>query len=178
LEGGFYRLWRQVELKVIQGRNLGSSNDEAAGSSEERPEIDVLCEIHLNDILCGCTTVQKSSGLTEWHEHFSFPGLPPFENLEIVVWKDRNLSKPVKLGSTCIPLCNFRRAEFVEGWFPVVRQIEALGVDKLICDLRLKIRVDEYVASSWYFAVPSMCHREVILPYACYAGLMTVRCQQ
>ena len=148
MEGGFYRLWRQVELSVMQGRNLGSSNTETTGSHEERSEIDVACEIHINDTLCGRTTVKRGSELTDWHEHFSFPGLPPFENLKIMVWKDRKLSRRINLGSTCIALCNFRRGDSVEGWFPVVRQIEALGVENRIGDLRLKIRVDEYVISS------------------------------
>jgi len=148
MEGGFYRLWRQVELTVIQGRNLGPLKNETAGNSEERSEIDAACEIYLNDTLCGRTTVKKGSEFTDWHEQFSFPGLPPFGNLKIVVWKDRKLSRPINLGSTCIVLCNFRRGEFVEGWFPVVRCVEALGVENRVGDLRLKIRVDEYVVSS------------------------------
>lgn len=147
MEGGFYRLWRQVDLTVIQGRNLGSTNTEAVGNSEEC-SADVSCEIHLNDILCSRTTVKKVAASMDWYEHFSFPGLPPFEKLEIVVFKERHSSKPLNLGSACITLCNFRRGEFVEGWFPVVRQIEALGVENYVGELQLKIRVDEYVVLS------------------------------
>jgi hypothetical protein len=136
-------MWRQVDLTVIEGRNLGQPIRESAGNDEERPEIEASCEIHLNDTLCGRTIAKKGAELTDWHEHFSFPGLPPFKNLEIVVWKDLKSSNPIKLGSTCIPLCNFRRGEPVEGLFPVVRRVEAFGIENHVGDLRLIIRVDE-----------------------------------
>ena len=179
LEGGYYRLWRQVDLTVIQGRNLGTSNGRATRSNlnQERSEVDVSCEIHLNDIICGRTTVKNGGELIDWHESFSYPGLPPFEILEVVVWKDRKSSKPVKLGSTCIMLCNFRRGEFVEGWFPVVRRVEGLGVENHMGDLRLKVRVDECVLLPWSVVVLKFhqgSHPTVVL--LCWAAGRTSSC--
>ncbi len=141
-------MWRQVDLTVIQGRHLGLSNLDIGGKDDlkggDNTDVDVSCEIHLNRILCSRTTVQRSLASPDWHENFSFPGLPPFENLEIVVWKERKMSKPVSIGSTRISLSNFRRGEPVEGWFPVI-QPRQLGSESRVGDLRLKIRVDEYV---------------------------------
>ena len=150
-EGGSYRMWRQVDLTVIQGRNLGLSKPETGGKDDSKDgdnsDIDVSCEIHLNSVLCSRTTVKRSLASPDWHENFNFPGLPPFENLEIVVWRERKMSKPVSMGSTRISLSNFRRGEPVEGWFPVV-QPRQLGTESRVGDLRLKIRVDEYVPLS------------------------------
>lgn len=139
-------MWRQVDLTVIQGRNLGLSKLDAGGKDDgDNSDVDVSCEIHLNSVLCSRTTVKRSLASPDWHENFSFPGLPPFEILEIVVWRERKMSKPVSIGSTRVFLSNFRRGELVEGWFPVV-QSRQLGSESRVGDLRLKIRVDEYVA--------------------------------
>ncbi|KAF7339472.1 Elongation of fatty acids protein [Mycena sanguinolenta] len=85
-DGGSYRMWRQVELTVIQARNLGntrlveSSNGAAVIGGTDNPEatdpvdLDVSCEIHLNNMLCGRTTVKKGIGSPDWHENFTFYG--------------------------------------------------------------------------------------------------------
>jgi C2 domain len=151
-EGGSYRMWRQVDLTVIQGRNLGIARPLAGVSSDgtsgldldSRPETDVVdldvsCEIHLNDILCGRTTVKKGIGPPDWHESFTFSDIPPFENLDIIVWREKRLIKPTVMGSVRVTLSNFRRGETVEGWFPVLHN----GTGLQIGDIRLKIRVDE-----------------------------------
>ncbi|KAF9481431.1 GTPase activating protein [Pholiota conissans] len=160
MDGGSYRMWRQVELTVIQGRNLGLTRYTYGTSSgdnpdNEGPDVDLSCEIHLNDILCSRTTAKKGLGSPDWHESFIYPGLPPFENLDIVVWREKKLYKPVVVGTTRVPLTNFRRGDTVEGWFPVV-QAGAIGNEVQYGDLRLKIRVDE----------------EIILPYSSYSKLM------
>ncbi|KAJ3515401.1 hypothetical protein NLJ89_g1775 [Agrocybe chaxingu] len=138
LDGGSYR-----------PSNNGDPNDGDGG------DVDVSCEIHLNDILCSRTTVKRGLGSPDWHESFSFPGLPPFENLDVVVWKEKKLHKPSILGMTRIALGNFRRGDTVEGFFPVM-QAGSIGTEVQVGDLRLKIRVDE----------------EIILPYSSYAGLL------
>jgi hypothetical protein len=150
-EGGSYRMWRQVELTVIQGRNLGvvrplvpSPSDEVRHDPDTRPEpeladLDISCEIHLNDILCGRTTVKKGIGSPDWHESFTFSDVPPFENLDIIIWREKRLFKPAIIGSVQVTLSNFRRGETVEGWFPVLHSSAGVQVG----DLRLKIRVDE-----------------------------------
>ncbi|KAH9486933.1 putative Ras GTPase-activating-like protein ngap [Psilocybe cubensis] len=159
MDGGSYRMWRQVELTVTQGRNIGipvnSYNGHDYGAENDGADVDVSCEIHLNDILCSRTTTKRGLGALDWHESFLFSGLPPFENLEIVVWREKKLSKPAVLGITRIALANFRRGDTVEGWFPVL-QTGSIGTEVQFGELRLKIRVDE----------------EIILPYSCYKGLM------
>ena len=107
-EGGSYRMWRQVELTIVQGKNLGLTRYDGNGSDVNLEydglEVDLSCEIHLNDILYSRTTVKKGPGSPGWHENFTFPGLPPFENLDIIVWQEKKLSKPSVLGITRITL--------------------------------------------------------------------------
>ncbi|KAK7058960.1 hypothetical protein VNI00_001584 [Paramarasmius palmivorus] len=163
-EGGSYRMWRQVELKVIQGRNLGNTKPFDGGSdpvedtdsmSDHDPvDLDVTCDIQLNKETCGRTTTKKGVGSPEWHESFIFSDLPPFENLEVVVWRVKKLFRSSKLGSISIALSNFPRGEAVEGWFPVLMQGSTTG-DLHVGDVRLKLRVDE----------------ELILPYSAYDRL-------
>ncbi|OBZ79003.1 Ras GTPase-activating protein gap-2 [Grifola frondosa] len=161
-DGGLYRMWRQVELTCLQGRNLGTSRP----LSEEPPceldakadadaiDMDVFCEMHLNGFLSGRTTVKKGIGSADWHERFTFADLPPFENLEIVVWREKKLMKPAIIGTVLIVLVNFRRGEYVEGWFPVLYGGQTASMQA--GELRLKIRVDE----------------EIILPFYAYSGLL------
>ncbi|KDR84991.1 hypothetical protein GALMADRAFT_233525 [Galerina marginata CBS 339.88] len=158
LDGGSYRMWRQVELTVIQGRNLGIVKHDMGvdnGLDNDGADVDISCEIHLNDILCSRTTPKRGMGSSDWHESFAFTGLPPFENLDIVVWREKKMFKPAVIGITRIALGNFRRGDTVEGWFPVL-QTGSIGTEVQYGELRLKIRVDE----------------EIVLPYSCYAGLM------
>ena len=141
-------MWRQVELTVIQGRNLGNTRlidaaYPAESNSESDPvDLDVYCEINLNNILCGRTTIKKGIGSPDWHESFTFSDLPPFEYLDIVVWREKKLFKPSLLGTVRIALSNFRRGEQMDGWFPVV-QLGPIATDFRVGELRLKIRVDE-----------------------------------
>ena len=157
-DGGSYRMWRQIELTVTQGRNLGSTKpfvDTLTGNGmsvlsndpytdQDTVDLDVSCEIHVNNMLCGRTTVKRGIGSPEWHESFTFSDLPPFETLEVIVWRDKKLFKPILMGSVRITLSNFRRGESIEGWFPVLHS-GPLGRDLQIGDIRLKLRVDEYV---------------------------------
>ncbi|KAF8898740.1 Rho GTPase activation protein [Infundibulicybe gibba] len=163
-DGGSYRMWRQVELTIIQGRNLGyskpfESNGNANGMElamdSDVVDIDVSCEVNLNDIACGRTTVKKGIGSPEWHEAFVFSDLPPFDTLAIVVWREKKLFKPAILGSIRVALGNFRRGETVDGWFPVLHGGTTVN-DVQVGEIRLKIRVDE----------------EIILPYSAYSKLL------
>ncbi|KAF9270219.1 Rho GTPase activation protein [Marasmius fiardii PR-910] len=162
-EGGSYRMWRQVELNVLQGRNLGNtkpfdvaSNEDSDSPSEPDPvDMDVHCEVKLNDVICGRTTTKKGVGSPDWHENFTFGDLPPFDNLEVVVWREKKLFKSSPLGTIRIALSNFPRGEAVEGWFPVLHSGSATG-DLQVGELRLKLRVDE----------------ELILPFATYERLL------
>ena len=142
-------MWRQVELTIIQGRNLGNNTTplELNGDFNSEPDatdFGVSCEIHLNDILCGRTTVKKGIGSPDWHESFTFSDLPPFETLDVLVWREKKLFRPAILGSVRVSLTNFRRGESVEGWFPVLHGGSIAG-DVQVGELRLKLRVDESV---------------------------------
>lgn len=149
-------MWRQVELTVMQGRNLGNSKpfevtdlDDDGNDSASEPDpvdLDVYCEVMLNEALCARTTVKKGIGSPEWHENFILSDLPPFDSLDILVWREKKLFKPSVLGTVRIALNNFRRAESVEGWFPVLQNI-SIASDLQVGDIRMKIRVDEYVLS-------------------------------
>jgi C2 domain len=150
-------MWRQVELTLIQGRNLGNTkpfiesmtNTGIVGNADpylepEAIDLDVSCEILLNNTPCGRTTVKKGIGSPDWHENFTFSELPPFETLQVIVWREKKLFKPTIMGSVRIALSNFRRGETVEGWFPVLNS-GPVATDLHFGDIRLKIRVDECV---------------------------------
>ena len=139
-------MWRQIEMVCIQGRNLGTSRlPEEFGESESKQEdpvdIDVYCEIFVNGHISGRTTTKKGLGSPDWQEKFMFLDLPPFGTLEIVVYRDKKLTKPVIIGSIVVALMNFRRREYVEGWFPVLSAQHHAGI--VVGELRLKMRVDE-----------------------------------
>ncbi|KAJ4486138.1 GTPase activating protein [Lentinula aciculospora] len=163
VEGGLYRMWRQVELTLMQGRNLGNSKpsdildaDGNDSASEPDPiDLDVFCDILLNETLCARSTVKKGIGSPQWHEHFVLSDLPPYESLDISVWREKKLFKPSILGTVRIALNNFRRGEAVEGWFPVLHS-GSIASDTQVGELRMKIRVDE----------------EIILPYSAYHKLL------
>jgi hypothetical protein len=144
-------MWRQVELTVSQGRNLGNPRSFDMGvNGDMHPEPDavdlgVSCEIHLNDILCGRTTVKKGIGSPDWHESFTFSDLPPFESLDLMVWREKKMFKPSMLGTVRIPMSSFRRGEAIEGWFPVLHSGSSSS-DLQVGELRLKLRIDESVS--------------------------------
>jgi len=154
-------MWRQVELTLIQGRNLGQTkpfiesmtNTGVVGNADpysesETVDLDVSCEIHLNNTLCGRTTVKKGIGSPDWHESFTFSELPPFETLDVIVWREKKLFKPTIMGSVRITLSNFCRGETVEGWFPILHS-GPIGSDFQVGDIRLKLRVDECDTSNF-----------------------------
>ncbi|EIW86712.1 hypothetical protein CONPUDRAFT_86670 [Coniophora puteana RWD-64-598 SS2] len=157
-DGGLYRMWRQVELTVVQGRNLGTAKGvgipEASSSvttivdpdsrgEGDANDYDVLCEICLNGTVYGRTTLKKGAGSPEWHEDFTFSDLPPFGTLEIAVLREKRLSlKSVLLGTIQVVLGNFRRHHLVEGWYPVL-QSSNMPTRIQVGELRLKLRVDE-----------------------------------
>ena len=146
-DGGSYRMWRQVQLTIIQGRSLTRPSGSVASDPTTEPDnadLGVFCEIHLNDVLCGSTTVKKGMGFPDWHESFTFSDLPPFQTLELLLCREKKLLKPITLGSARISLGNFRRGEMVEGWFPVLQ--DGLADTSIqVGEIRLKIRVDELV---------------------------------
>lgn len=141
-------MWREVQLTVAQGRNLGTSKfyDPLHGPDDienevELRDIDVYCEIRLNDAIYARTTTKKGLGLPEWHETFTVSDLPPFESLEIVIFKEKKVLKPSVLGKVTIDLVTFRRGELLEGWYPV--QNVNFSSQLQLGELRLKIRVNE-----------------------------------
>lgn len=156
-EGGLYRMWRQIEVNCLQGRSLGVSRQfvdgVATGVSESQQDTDTdhdcFCEIYANDILCARTTVKKCVSLLDWHEGFLLPDVPPFESLEIIVFREKRMAKVSAIGSVLIPLGNFRRGEYVEGWFPVLDNTAA-NVCIQIGEIRLKLKVDEEIILPHY----------------------------
>ncbi|EIN13747.1 hypothetical protein PUNSTDRAFT_140219 [Punctularia strigosozonata HHB-11173 SS5] len=170
-EGGLYRMWREAKLTVIQGRKLGvmssgfgaskggSSSGPSSDISPESPplhgvDMDVFCEIYINDTLGGRTTVQNAVDGLHYKETFSFSDMPPFDNLTIVVFRERRLSKPVEVGTVDIVLANFRRGDRIDGWWPLLRG-EPGSTQAQVGELQLSVQVDE----------------EIILPYSAYTEL-------
>lgn len=143
-EGGLYRMWRQVELTCIQGRNLGALralDDAGAMDLDETLDMDVYCALWINGVLCGKTAVRKGVGSPDWHESFTFPDLPPFATLEIQVWREKKLVKPTLIGTVTIPLTSVRRGDYIEGHFPVMSANHPTGM--VSGELKLRVRVVE-----------------------------------
>lgn len=151
-DGGLYRMWRKVDLLIIQGRYLGNPKallDPSTGSTTDQlgpqadpVDLDAYCEIQLNGTVVGCTSVKAGIGSPEWREHFLFADLPPFDALEVYVWKEKRFTKAVLLGSIRIALTSFRRGEDIEGWFPVAQPLDSSRSIQ-VGDVRMKLRVDE-----------------------------------
>ena len=190
-QGGLYRMWRQIELFVLQGRNLGArpktpdtkrlgsragrrKDREREGSEDEETtatatagttsgatssahyqsipgdgtstmsssdtEHDLFCEIALDNVVSGRTTVKYRTNAPDWFESFMFRDLPGFGSMHINVWRDRKLFGPNLIGSVEISLANFRRGEFVEGWWPV---FSPTGNGTQVGEVKLRMRVDE-----------------------------------
>jgi hypothetical protein len=189
-QGGLYRMWRQIELFVLRGRNIGvrpktpepkrlgsragrrkdggSDEDEANGAgaatlsgativanhhapgdgtsasavSSSDTEHDLFCEIALDGVVSGRTTVKYRTNAPEWIESFAFRDLPGFGSMHVNVWRDRKLFGPSLVGVVEISLANFRRGEFVEGWWPV---FSPSGNGMQVGEVKLRVRVDECV---------------------------------
>ena len=195
-QGGLYRMWRQIELFVLQGRNLGvrpktpetkrlgsragrrkdkeregSEEDEATGTGtgtvgttsggthatasghhqtvpgdgtsaivSSDMEHDLFCEVALDNVVSGRTTVKYRTSAPDWFESFTFRDLPGFGSMHVNVWRDRKLFGPSLIGVVEISLANFRRGEFVEGWWPV---FSPTGNGTQVGEVKLRMRVDE-----------------------------------
>lgn len=157
-DGGLYRIWRQVELTCVQGRNIGAVRilDEGPHNSVGPPEdevkdddavdLDLFCEVYFNNVLSGRTVVKKSLGAPDWHETFTFADLPSFEKLAVVLWHEKKFMKPSLIGTVYVTLTNFRRGECIEGWFPVLHGASTSSSIQ-VGQIRLKIKVDESVSN-------------------------------
>ncbi|KZV77643.1 Rho GTPase activation protein [Peniophora sp. CONT] len=167
-EGGLYRIWRQVDLHIAQGRNFSGSrsvptssspSDQAReGGEPDAVDLDLYCEVYLSRQLSARTVVKRSLGSPEWHERFVLPDLPQFDDLLVLVWQEKRAIKPVLVGTVDISLTNFRRGSLVDGWFPVLHSGSGVMAPLQVGQLRLRIQVQE----------------EVVLPHAAYSRVLDV----
>jgi C2 domain len=163
---GLHRKWRQVNLTILHGRNLGgfgklastdglmstsslAEADREDGATEASADSLVFCEIVVDGSTSGRTVFQRGEAGTRsdppnwtWLESFSFSDLPPFGALSIRVWRCKKSAKFTLVGTVDIPLGHFRRAQPVEGWFPVMSP-GSNGNKIQVGDLKLRMRVDE-----------------------------------
>jgi hypothetical protein len=136
----------------LQGRNIGNhfkaqlvANASSATLSEGDPreadpvDLDAFCEIHLNENICAG---KKGIGSPTWMENFTFSDLPPFETLEVTVWREKRLLKPMLRGSVRVAPTNFRRSEAMEGWLPIIQAGEVSSSIQ-VWEIRMKLTVDE-----------------------------------
>lgn len=182
-QGGLYRMWRQLDLQIIQGRNLGtarlineppSSPVTDEGDGAPRDEMDLFCEIVLgmdSDHPAARTSVKRAGGEPYWHENFAFGDLPPFGTLFVNIFREKRSllgsaqppntgllgggSSAAIFGGVEIALGNFRRGEWIEGWFPVLLGgAAANGIQ--VGEIKMKVRIDE----------------EIVLPAETYGPLL------
>lgn len=149
--------WRPSEpgpsLPVTPELSFSSNGSESNGSwtsatSDGSGDYDLWCEIWVNSILCARATVKRFSVTPEWHESFLIGDLPPYDNLQITLQKEkRGSGKIVPIGSVVVPLGTFQRGEYMEGWNPVVGANTNIstgsGLYTQVGEMRLKLKVDE-----------------------------------
>lgn len=138
---------------VVSDLSLSSGGSDSNGSSPPRVsdgsrDYDLWCEIWVNSMLCARTTVKRNTANPEWHESFLISDLPPFDNLQITLYKEkRGSAKSVPIGSVAIPLATFHRGEYMEGWNPIAgtntNASTGPGFYSQVGELRLKLKVDE-----------------------------------
>jgi hypothetical protein len=118
------------------------------GSSDGSGDYDVWCEIWVNSMLCARTTVKRCTVTPEWHETFLIGDLPPYDNLQIILYKEKKgSSRSIAIGSVVVSLGTFQRGEYMEGWNPIVGANTSLstgsGLHNQVGEMRLKLKVDE-----------------------------------
>ncbi|PFH54476.1 hypothetical protein AMATHDRAFT_54 [Amanita thiersii Skay4041] len=162
--GGSYRMWRQVEVTVMQGRNLGNTKPHESGTGADANEQEftdymVSCDVALGDTICGRTTSKRGLVSPIWHETIVLSDLPPFtdsDHLEIKVWKERKSTRGINLGAVKIAL-KFLPHLVDQGWFPVLQSLQGVLPSEMQAgELQLKLRVDQ----------------EIILPQVAYTRLL------
>jgi len=132
----------------LSSNGSDSSLSRRSGTADGNGDHDVWCEILVNGALCARTTVKRSTASPEWHESFIIGDLPPFDNLQITLYKEkRGGNRSVPIGSVTIPLATFRRGEYMEGWNPIAgtstNSSTGSGFYSQVGELRLKLKVDE-----------------------------------
>lgn len=125
-----------------------SNGSWASGTSDGGGDYDVWCEIWVNSMLCARTTVKRCTANPEWHESFLIGDLPPFDNLQMTLYKEKRGSpRSVPIGSVVIPLGNFQRGEYMEGWNSIVGTNASVsagsGFYSQVGEFRLKLKIDE-----------------------------------
>lgn len=135
------------DLSVSSGGS-DSNPSLASGMLDGSGDYDVWGEIWVNSMLCARTTVKRSTANPEWHESFLISDLPPFDNLQITLYKEkRGSARCVPIGSVVISLGTFQRGEYMEGWNPIVGAKTSVstgsGFYSQVGELRLKLKVDE-----------------------------------
>lgn len=132
----------------ISSSGSDSNGSLAPGASDGIVDCDVWCEIWVNGLLCARTTVKRSTTHPEWHETFLIGDLPPFDNVQITLFKEKKGSnKSIPIGSVVVPLATFRRGEYMEGWNPIAGMgtnvSTGSGSYNQVGEMRLKLKVDE-----------------------------------
>jgi hypothetical protein len=125
-----------------------SNGSWASGTSDGSGDYEVWCEIWVNSMLCARTTVKKYTVTPEWHETFIIADLPPYDNLQITLYKEkRGSTRTVPIGSVVVSLSTFQRGEYMEGWNPIVGASTNVstgsGFYNQVGEMRLKLKVDE-----------------------------------
>lgn len=138
-----------------------SNGSWTSGTSDGSVDWDVWCEIWVGAVLCARTTVKKGTDTPEWHESFVIGDLPPYDNLQITLYKEkRGSARSVTIGSVVVSLGSFQRGEYMEGWNPIVganANVSAgSGFYSQVGEMRLKLKVDE----------------EIVLPHYVYSGVL------
>ena len=142
-------MWRRIELTIKEGRHFSSpkiNDDGLVDPTESEPtEMDIFCEIDVNNSTFGRTIVKTASGSFTMGAKFIFDDLPPFDKLQINVLREKRTAKPSVLGSITILLSNFRRGSELDVWYPVIGTGTALSGFQ-VGELRLSLKVDEFVS--------------------------------
>lgn len=140
-------------LPITPDLSISSNGSDSNGrwgpvTLEGSADCDIWCEIWVNSMLCARTTAKRYTVNPEWHESFLISDLPPYDNLQITLYKEKKgNARSVPIGSVVIPLGTFQRGEYMEGWNPIVganaNVSTGSGFYNQIGEMRLKLKVDE-----------------------------------
>ncbi|KZT44371.1 Rho GTPase activation protein [Sistotremastrum suecicum HHB10207 ss-3] len=150
-----YRIWRSMNLYIKTAERIrapssfaihSSRQDVAVTIEQESKDLDLFCEIRVNQRLCARTSVQKGQGLAGWMESFLLRDLPPLESLSFDVWQEKKNASPLLLGSVSIPVHDFIRGEYVDGFFPILTTSRDDGtLSTHAGDLNIELKLTEEI---------------------------------
>lgn len=156
-DGGLYRMWRQFDVVVLDGRLNTDALSSPLKATDPDPD-HLFVELFVDGVPLARTTAQRthhdSSGPV-WHESLAIPDLPPAQRAIIRLSRIRR-GMSFALGELPLELAALPRGTWEERRCGVQPLDDPRPGASPIAELRLRLRIDE----------------EIVLPQVAYSGLL------